>query len=262
MIIQMEQLRNLRDLGGIAGKDGRKVRKELLFRSEELQRGTPADLQRLAEQHRLKVIIDLRCAAERSDSPNPAVTGATEYWFPILKEETLGITHREAGSSTEDFFALLRNPKFSAEQYMASLYTAIAEDSQAHEQYRLFLELLAQGHGPALWHCTAGKDRAGIATALVLMALGASRQAITEDYLLTNTCTYQKTVQAAEHYLPGEPKLQKAFCVVMQVQESYLQAFFNAVDAAGGNEAYLTGTLGVGEQTIQKLQEIYLEEEQ
>lgn len=261
MIIQMEKLGNLRDLGGIAGKGGCKVRTGLLFRSEELQRGSPADLQRLADRHGLKAVIDLRCAAERNDAPDPKIAGAKEYWFPILREETLGITHREADSSKADFFNLLRGPAFSAEQYMTSLYTAIAEDPQAHEQYRLFLELLAEGRGPALWHCTAGKDRAGIAAALVLMALGADRKAITEDYLLTNACTYQKIKQAAEHFLPNEPELQRAFCVVMQVQESYLQAFFDTVDAAGGNKAYLTKTLGISEQTIRKLQEIYLEEE-
>lgn len=259
-IIQMEKLGNMRDLGGLAGKGGKRVRPGLLYRSEELQRGSAADLQALAGQYGIKAVIDLRCAAERRDAPDPEVAGAAGYWFPILKEETLGITHRKEADSVADFLALLRDPAFSPAGYMANLYAVIAKDPEAHRQYRLFLELLAKGRGPAIWHCTAGKDRAGIATVLLLAVLGVDRQAIMEDYLLTNQCTYAKTKAAAEALLPGQPELQERFCIVMQVQEDYLQAFFEAMDTAGGTEAFLKHKIGLTPETAAALQQIYLED--
>lgn len=259
-VIQMEKFHNLRDLGGIAGQDGRTVRPGLLFRSEEPARGSKGDLRKLAEVYGLRAVIDLRCAAERREAPDPAIAGATGYWFPILKEETLGITHRRSADSLADFLAMLRTPAFSAGRYMAGLYQVIAEDPEAHRQYRAFLELLAEGRAPALWHCTAGKDRAGIATVLILSALGADRAAITADYLLTNTCTAAQTRAAAERFLPGEPELQAAYCTVMQVQESYLQAVYDAMDAAGGTEAFLKKKIGISAETIKKLQDFYLED--
>ncbi len=255
----METLKNLRDLGGLpAGKAA--VRHGLLYRSEELKRSSAADLERLQSCCGIKAIIDFRCAAERREAPDPPVAGAKSYWFPILREETLGITRREKADSFADFMNLLHDPSFSAADYMAGLYRTIAEDSQALEQYRLFLELLAENPGPALWHCSAGKDRAGVGTALVLSALKVERSAIMADYLLTNYCTAAIIRSAAEQALPDEPALQETFCTVMQVQESYLEAFFGAMDAAGGPEAYLQEKIGVSGATIARLQTLYLEE--
>lgn len=258
-VIKMEKLCNLRDLGGLIGKGGKKVRSGLLFRAEEPARGSAADLAALSSMG-IRCIIDLRCAAERQEAPEPTVNGADDHWFPVLKEETLGITHRKNADSLADFLAMLRSPDFSADRYMAGLYEVIAKDPEAHRQYRGFLELLAEGRGPTLWHCTAGKDRAGIATVLILSALGVDRRAITEDYLLTNLCTQAQNRAAAEALLPGEPHLQAAYCTVMQVQESYLQAVFAAMDAAGGSEAFLTEKIGLSPETVLKLQQLYLED--
>lgn len=84
---------------------------------------------------------------------------------------------------------MMRSGTFQAEAYMAGLYRAMMQSESALAAYRDFFDLLLAGPQTLLWHCSAGKDRAGIAAALVLCALGVSRQEIMEDYLLTNRCT-------------------------------------------------------------------------
>ena len=104
-----------------------------------------------------------------------------------------------------------------------------------------------------MFHCTAGKDRTGFAAALILSALGASRDVVMKDYLLTNT-----------HYqMPERTTVtlsQDVLNVLWRVQEGFLEAAFDAVDTEfGGVERYLKNQLGLDASRLQRLRELYLQ---
>jgi protein-tyrosine phosphatase len=105
-----------------------------------------------------------------------------------------------------------------------------------------------------VFHCTAGKDRTGLAAALVLLALGASQDEVMHDYLMTNQLLAPVLAKAATWRLP--PKAAK---VLYAVQPEFLHAAFHEIDTRwGGMDAYLREGLGLGERESARLRESYL----
>lgn len=114
-----------------------------------------------------------------------------------------------------------------------------------------FSHLLASGE-PTVFHCTAGKDRTGFAAALLLHALGATREEILADYLLTN----QRLRTPSSLAMPAE-----VVAVLWGVQPSFLEAAFEAVVAGHGSlDAYLERGLGVDEAARKRLRALYLQD--
>ncbi len=257
-IIALEQLHNTRDLGGLPGSDGSTVRRGRLIRSGELFSASPADLAALAALP-LCAVADFRCAEERRETPDPCFPGAQSHWFPILKAKTLGITREEGQDLRETLTRLLSSPTFHAGEYLTGLYRAILQDPEALLEYRRFFGLLLQDHsGAVLWHCSAGKDRAGVGTALLLTALGTPREAIFQDYLLTNACLAGPIERDALRLFPEESTVQAAYRGMMQVKADYLQAVFRAMDEAGGPARFLADRLGLAQPQIARLRKLYL----
>jgi protein-tyrosine phosphatase len=124
-----------------------------------------------------------------------------------------------------------------------------------HNTHRFaeFFALLLESNEPTVFHCTAGKDRTGFAAALVLHALGAPRQEVMRDYLLTNERL--KMPELARNRLPPE-----ASSVLWRVQPEFLQAAFEAVERDyGGLEPYFKEGLGLGEAERGRLRSLYLD---
>jgi len=115
----------------------------------------------------------------------------------------------------------------------------------------LFDHMLAKPE-PLLFHCTAGKDRTGLAAALILFALGVSEADIWQDYLLTNQL-YKRNSSGASTLTPDVMK------IVWGVQESFLKAALDVIrDEHGGVDNNLHHTLGVTQSAQQKLRALYL----
>ena len=114
-----------------------------------------------------------------------------------------------------------------------------------------FFDLLLASAEPTVFHCTAGKDRTGVAAALVLHALGATREEILRDYLLTNERLKPPTVV----WRGLEPHVAR---VLWGVRPEFLQAAFDAIDADwGGLDPFLERALGVGPSQRRRLRELY-----
>ena len=109
--------------------------------------------------------------------------------------------------------------------------------------------------GAVLWHCTEGKDRCGITTALVLEALGVDREVIREDYLKTNAVNLPKAAVIRERLAAtrGQEAADRVYQAYI-ADERYLQAAWDAM----GND-YLAGSLGIGEEEIDRFQAAVLE---
>src|SRR4051794_13264972 len=163
--IELEGASNLRDLGGWPAADGRRVRPGRIYRSATLANLTEADMDRIGALG-LRTVFDLRGLREAEARPSRLPAGAERVHVPI--EPTVGASLRDLlqreQATGEDVVALLRRAYLDYTARFLGVYR------------QLFALLLEAGRGPLLFHCSAGKDRTGVGAALVLTALGASRQ--------------------------------------------------------------------------------------
>lgn len=232
---------NFRDLGGYPGQDGRPLRWRRLFRSDHLAGLSAADQARLAELG-LARAFDFRGESERA---------ATPYALPGVVQHSLAIEPTVVQRMQELAAAGRRLSAPVAVGLMQELYRALVND-QAHRYAELFEHLL-QSDAPLVFHCTAGKDRTGFAAALILLALGVSRELVLQDYLLTNALYRHPPLPASQ--TPAE-----ALAVLWRVEQGFLDAALHAVDQDhGGIERYLTQRLGLGPAARQRLAERYLQ---
>jgi protein-tyrosine phosphatase len=166
---------NFRDLGGYKTQDGRQLRQGILFRSGVLSYFKPSDMQVLSRLG-IKTICDLRSSDEREKEPTefPKEANILSWDMENSVADAIKKSGWEAPESARH-----------AHEILLSSYQSIPYWLVPHLQ-GLF-QCLATERVPLLFHCSAGKDRTGIVAAIVLHFLGVPREAILEDYELTNT---------------------------------------------------------------------------
>lgn len=166
--IPFERASNFRDLGGYRTRDGRSVRWRMLFRADSPHLFTPRDQTRFRDELRIVTVIDLREPASVERGSVEFLDGETRHHVPFLDDEALRL-YRDQGSVA------------SAEWYLEILRGAGRIGGVA----RIF-ELLADPDSyPAMFHCSLGKDRAGVLAALVLSVLGVDDEQVLDDYALS-----------------------------------------------------------------------------
>ncbi len=229
-------IQNMRDLGGLLTKDNKIIRSGMLVRSANLSRANRHDLDGIS------TVIDLRNPGERKEAPDK--THRREYLtLPILDDSTAGISHEE---ETDE----------SGFPDMAKLYRNTVRDRTASIR-NVLLAIMRHNFsdGAILWHCSEGKDRCGLTTALVLEALGVDRDTIMVDYLKTNEVNLPKAIRLHDQVLSSHgPAYAESIYRVYIADEKYLRA---AWDAMGEN--YLTEKLEIPEETLSAFRETVLE---
>jgi protein-tyrosine phosphatase len=245
LAIPLQGASNLRDLGGWPASDGRRVRRGLLYRAPALI-GLTADDEATIASLGLRTVCDLRGLRERE--LNPVALGQSHnVHLPIEPSVGAGLkdilrTGQASGHiSPADMFALLR------EAYEAYALLSVG-------QYRrLFEHILAPGGLPLLLHCSAGKDRTGFGSALILTALGVGWDDILIDYLATNT-QWRREI-ASKLDLPAE-----VADVLLSVHVDLLTAAFDAARSAYGSmDAYLETAVGLDAPARARLAELLLD---
>ncbi len=241
---------NFRDFGGYRSADGRRVRWGCLFRSGNLSRLTGA-AQAQFRALDIDVVCDFRREDEQTSDPSRLPAGT--------RRVNLAITPGSQGSALYDSRHRLTGAEAMAEA-MRDINREFVR-SQSDRYAHLFGHLLAPENERCLVHCAAGKDRTGFAAAVVLLALGVSRETVLADYLLTRhyfdpTGELERVREKyAMHHLADE-----ALLPMLQVDESYLGAALAAIDEDyGGVEQYLEVALGVGPAERAALAARYLE---
>ena len=231
---------NFRDLGGYTGHDGRKVRWRTIFRSDHLGALTAEDLAALGELG-LTRVCDFRGTHERAVLPCA---------IPGVQVHSLAIEPTVVQSLEE----LLRNDRLTPEEAVR-----VMEDTYRNfvcrnaDRFAELFRLLLQDARPLVFHCTAGKDRTGLAAALLLETLGVAREDIQQDYLLTNTL--YRMPEAGASRLP-----QGVLEVLWRVQTPFLAAAMQAMDEHyGGVAGYLEQGMGISPRDQRQLAEMYLE---
>ena len=258
---------NARDLGGIETIDGRVLRPGRLIRSGMLSRLDDNDISYLKNAG-LRTVVDFRTTAERLQKPD-RLPGGVDIICPMLEDKTEGITRDKPETEDEEAQRTVkmarrlmeRDPDAAAQ--MRSLYPILVTLEHSVLHYRQFFEiLLRHEEGALLYHCTMGKDRVGTATALILSALGVSRENIFEDYLITRTrCApgTQRLINNCKRYTGDVAELE-FIRTLDTVREDFLGAAFKAIDDNyGGMDMFLHEQMALDDNKLARLRELYLD---
>jgi len=247
---------NFRDLGGHLGVDGRPVKPGLLFRGTALHNATDDDLAKLTDLS-VGLVFDLRALSEATGRPDKLPAGAAyrrEGGVPSMDE-----VHREL----LDWSVLIGQLKASEdglaqmESFQGGIYGEMMERPQA---FRALLgELLAQPSRAVYIHCSAGKDRTGVAAAIILTLLGVSRDDVMADYLESAkhpASDYQAVLEMAEKASPRIGRLIGTMLTVTKPQLDF--AFAHADQVWGSWGGFVEDGLGLSPSDVQALQSAYL----
>ena len=225
--ISMQSLPNTRDLGALETEDGRHILPKRLLCSGSLYHISITDQDMLTHEYHLSTVVDFRTRMECLEKPDTIIEGVQYHEIPIVDEETLGITR--SGSPTE----LLRNFKEIPEEFMLKQYESLVHDEYSIKQYARFLDvLLHQNEGAVLWHCSAGKDRVGVGTALLLCALGVPKKTIYEDFMKTNMYLDKEMeymIRFLETKMIVDNQVMDKIRLFYRVKEEYLDIVFETI---------------------------------
>lgn len=206
----LEGAANFRDIGGYPTADGRHVRRGLVYRSNQLSDLTSQDYQRLSALG-IKLVCDFRTDGERRRSPTrwQGDTPPEMMHAPILKETDVAFSAER-----------LRELTTRSAETLGAAYERMVVAEPAAEYGRVF-KRIAAGQFPVIAHCTAGKDRTGVFSAVLLTLLGVPRSGVIGDYMLTG-----EYMMAPKALSKAAVDLQKAFAGTEAPSEDTLRAVY------------------------------------
>lgn len=248
-VLPLEQASNFRDLGGYTTRDGRTVRWGRAYRSGAMPLLTDADIATIRELG-IDAVVDLRSIEERQLTPD---------------------------SIDDQTHAMFLSNDYAMETLMAGLMAGGGEniykgmEVTLAPQYRaLYRRLIAQD-GAVIYHCSAGQDRTGVATALLYDMLGVDRETILADYHLSTHLRQPKWEYPridpakfpgntwAERFAKAGERA-KASPLYTPSGQSHLAQFFEYLDQTyGGSEGYMRQVLGFGDAELSELRKAMLD---
>ena len=249
-LLPMDGSHNTRELGGYETEDGRSIKWGVLYRSDKL-----SDISKTDEEYiqslGIKRIVDFRSTTEKTEDPDIIPNGVTYVEMPIevdgaIRTQIEGILKGETEGDVKNFL-IDANKEFITDY---------------KEVYSKFLKDLISSDGPTLFHCTAGKDRAGFAAAITLIALGVSKEKVIDDYMKTNIFTADRIDEMLDQI-----KLMSLFQAdvevlrpLLGVEQEYIEtAFKTAEEKYGSLENYIREGLEISDQEIIELRSLLLE---
>jgi protein-tyrosine phosphatase len=252
-ILNLEGIHNFRDYGGYRTRSGAHVASGVLYRSGQHLDATPADLDVVAALD-LATVVDLRGDSERQSFPC-ARPGGFAAAVMFAAGETAGgghAPHVEAARAVES--------AADAHAAMVRLYESMPFRPNLIAVFRLYFEALAERDGSSLLHCLAGKDRTGLAVALLHDQLGLHPDDAMSDYMLTNTAGNMDARIAAGARVVrdnfGHAMDDAAVRTLMSVHPDYLTTAFAAIrERHGSVKDYAAEHLGMTPQRLRRIEE-------
>ncbi|MFI8848591.1 tyrosine-protein phosphatase [Streptomyces sp. 891-h] len=255
---ELTGVRNFRDVGGLPTVDGRRVRRGVLFRSGHLAHATPEDAAFLGELE-LHTVFDFRNSADQAlDGPDVELPGVRNVNLPLSDPADGAEFWRLVRDGELDQLRAILGDGLGDRRMTDSYRAMILERTAEHSR---ILHALAEDSVPALMHCAAGKDRAGLAVAITLLALGVERAAIEEDYLQSNQPHRRYKIYRSNKSKAGmAPEVLELLAPLFEARARYLHTAFETIDERWGDvDTYLTEGLKLSEGTRIRLRSRLLE---
>lgn len=264
MVIELSGGKNFRDLGGIKTADGRRVKEGLFIRGGHLSNLTDFDIGVL-EKYCPKSVIDMRSDVEQLDLPDRLIPGSEYLKVPLFSAKTAGLT-RERGSTLEE----IAENCSSNEEYMrvipdlAGIYKMMGHSEEPvaglSTVMRTVIANATEGRA-TIYHCSAGKDRTGIVSLLILTELGVKYERIMRDYLLTNKFVMGEAKKYYKMLLrkTGSKQVARKLMDCFVARRRYMESFIGGItEQYGSIEGFVRDGLGIGDGEIQKFREAAL----
>jgi len=253
--LPLEGAKNFRDLGGYRTSHGRYLRWGLVYRSNHLVNLTTSDsdyLNRLG----IRLVCDVRSDGERTRAPDHWTGNAPEF-FSVPIGSNL-ITTPTAEDLKRRVAMINSETKDSIRAYDYAIEYA--------EQYGKILRRIAAGDLPVVEHCTAGKDRTGVFSAILLTALGVPRDTVVQDYVLSNQYllapdTIESTAADLQRAFGlAEPPGISTVKTIMTARPETLVATLDKIEKTYGSfENYLRDALKLSDSDLARIRQLLLE---
>ena len=249
-ILKISGGHNFRDMGGYRTADGRTVRWATLYRSGVMSKIDPSEA---ATLHSLGIvsICDLRTTRERERRPTTWHEGSKVEMLTRDYDMSAGVLKNLiAGKGSADVIA----------GHMHVIYRDLLEEQA--ESYTALFRCLADGKVPLVFNCAAGKDRTGIAAALILSALGVSREDVITDYALTNDFIdgLVDLMRQDEDFSEWFSEQPDSAYPLLRAEPRYLEDMFDELEKRhGGLESYLVNILHISQADIEAMRDNLLE---
>lgn len=252
-IIALDGPLNFRDIGGYKNNKGQQVKWNKIYRSDSLSSLSQEDEIKLAKL-RITVDCDLRSEYEKTSAPDRLWPGVRYVDTPLYSNDI------NDDKASNVFFRFWHHLPDMSDNFIGGIYQrAILNQHSQLEFAKIFSQLLTLDQDDALvYHCSAGKDRTGMTTALILMALGVDDDTIAKDYLLTNSL-YSF---AMKKDFPDNDKISKmvAKMNVTKGEGTAILGITETIRAGWGSfDQFFKKELGFRQVDLDKFRQMYLE---
>ena len=249
---ELSGVRNFRDVGGLPTTDGRSVRFGRLFRSGHLAHATEEDAAFLTTLG-LHTVFDFRNHADRKvEGPDVELPGVRNVNIPLNDPaEGKEFWKLVSGGELDQLREALGNGK-AADRMSDSYRKMIVERTAEHSR---ILHSMAEDSIPALMHCAAGKDRAGLSVAISLLAVGVEREAVEADYLKSNDPHRRYKVRRSSTSADAmAPEVMELLSPLFDARLEYIRAAFDTIELTWGTvDDYLSQGLKLSPGTRERL---------
>lgn len=254
----MRKASNFRDLGLLPAEGRRQVRPGCLYRSGHFSGATPKLARKLRVQRNLGTVVDFRAPSELREKADSVMEGIAYRWLPLLTDEQNPSVNRH---NRMRILKNLMKRSDGTRGYLRETYRAMISSELACESLRQLFDILIDSEDGVCWHCTQGKDRTGVGTAVILLALGVDRETIMRDYLRTNRACRWKNSAIFVGSALWTLSIRTAYSLhcLLTAREEYLKAAFDEIDTVfGSTDGYLRKALALDDAKLARLREKYL----
>jgi len=251
-VLDVEGVANFRDIGGYVTLDNKRVKRGLIYRSGKLDQLTDGGWQTLTETFKVQLVCDLRSVEEVEQPPDAFRDESVRY-------EALPL------NTLEDRLAQLRLVIFNRSALREAVpagYKSIIVDGNPRVFGQIIQWAANADNLPMLIHCTAGKDRTGVASALILALLGVQDEIIIADYTLSNLYYenfYDVGARLAKRVAWLGVRMDHLWPLLVAEANTMEQTLNHIREKYGSIEDYIRTAAGVSDDDIANLRKNLLE---
>jgi len=255
-VYELSKQKNIRDLGGLKGHQGKTIKYGRLFRGGALDKVSEEDVEILKTLN-ITDIVDFRSKEEFVYRP--------DYWFENVKYHnftTFEHEHKKEDIQHDDGNLLwFMNRGDTGFQHLLRTYKELIDTQEGQAAFaNLFKVIMSDDKRVVYYHCSQGKDRVGVASYLIESALGVSEEDKVEDYLLSNVAMEKRRdrlIESVQNRPFYNEQYKKDLLEVFSAKIEYLEGAIEMINSKyGGVESYLKNVLGVD---IDKFRAMFLE---